>query len=168
MNDELQFETFYESTRKPLYAYVYRMAGDPAAAQDIFQESYLRWLNADLSALDDSARKAYLFRIASNLVNDHFRRRKRERRLEDEMTMDQVDMEMPAERTGTAAVVLEQLSRQNRSLLWLAYVEQYDHSQIAEILGLRRGSVKVLLFRAKQKALALLQGQKTKRGSSHE
>jgi DNA-directed RNA polymerase specialized sigma24 family protein len=49
-----------------------------------------------------------------------------------------------------------QLGRRDRSLLWLAYVEEESHGEIAASLGLRRGSIKVLLFRAKRRLRELL------------
>ena len=41
-------------------------------------------------------------------------------------------------------------------MLWLAYVEGFDHSEIAAALGISEGSVRVLLFRARRKMATLL------------
>lgn len=46
--------------------------------------------------------------------------------------------------------VFQTLKPQQRSLLWLAYVEGFEHREIASMLGLRENSVKVLLFRARR------------------
>ena len=46
---------------------------------------------------------------------------------------------------------LGQLKTRDRALLWLAYVEGYEHREIAKILDLAEKSVRVLLFRAKKK-----------------
>jgi RNA polymerase sigma-70 factor, ECF subfamily len=156
VKEESRFEAFYESTRKPLYAYLYRVLGEVALAQDLFQESYLRLLKADTSALNESARKAYLFRIAANLMNDHFRKRKREREYENKSMAMPLPIPPDLEQTERVTSALQELSVQNRSLLWLAHVEQFDHAQIAEMLGIKSGSVRVLLFRAKQRILAIL------------
>ena len=167
MSDEKQFESFYESTRKPLYGYLFGIVGEKALAQDLFQESYLRFLNANVKAMDDATKRAYLFRIAANLVNDHFRRRKREQDKVTQLMIETTEMETAAMPLDSRPVefALAQLPTQNRSLLWLAYVEQFDHVKIAEMLGIQKGSVKVLLFRARQKMLSLLSGEikKTKR-----
>lgn len=48
------------------------------------------------------------------------------------------------------------LSPRQRSLLWLAYVEGLDHAELARALGLRQGSVKVLLHRARQRMQGIL------------
>ncbi len=156
VNEEARFEAFYETTRKPLYAYLYRILGDAALAQDLFQEAYLRLLKAEVTSLDEEARRRYLFRIAANLVKDHFRKQKRRQQYRDDSTAVAETSVDGKDQKACVTAALEALSPQNRSLLWLAYVEEYDHAKIGEILGLARGSVRVLLFRARQRMLQLL------------
>ena len=47
--------------------------------------------------------------------------------------------------------VFDTLKPQERSLLWLAYVEGASHAEIADILSLQEGSIKVLLSRARHR-----------------
>ena len=49
-----------------------------------------------------------------------------------------------------------QLAPRERAMLWLAYVEGSGHEEIAQSLGVRTGSMKVLLFRARRKLRDLL------------
>ena len=51
---------------------------------------------------------------------------------------------------------LAQLEDRDQQLLWLAYAEGSSHEEIAASLGLRTGSIKTLLFRARQRLAALL------------
>ena len=155
--DEAAFRTFYESTRKTLWGYIVKVMGDQTMADDILQESYVRFLQADLGKLDGTQYKAYLYRIATNLIHDNWRRVKRDRRwtsgFEDQsITHSTGDLDT-AHDVGFA---FQQLTQQQRSLLWLAYVEEYPQREIADMLKLREGSVKVLLFRAKQKLIDIL------------
>ena len=60
--------------------------------------------------------------------------------------------------------VFRTLKGRQKALLWLAYVEGLGHREIADILGLREQSVRVLLFRARRKLADLL----TKRGLGPE
>ena len=53
------------------------------------------------------------------------------------------------------------LKPRERSLLWLAYAHGSSHSEIADVLGLKTGSIKLLLFRARRKLAAALQRQVT-------
>ncbi len=55
--------------------------------------------------------------------------------------------------------VFHQLKMQERALLWLAYVEGHQHTEIAEMLGLKSLSVRVLLFRARRKLVNLLKAK---------
>ena len=52
--------------------------------------------------------------------------------------------------------VFKKLKPRERELLWLGHVEQFSHREIAEILGLKPGSIRLLLFRARRKLAAVL------------
>jgi RNA polymerase sigma-70 factor (ECF subfamily) len=49
------------------------------------------------------------------------------------------------------------LKPRERAMLWLAYAQGSSHSEIAEVLGVKAGSIKLLLFRARRKLAGLLQ-----------
>ena len=72
--DEQTFRVFYESTARPLWSYLSRILGNTTLADDLAQESYYRFLRATLKSEDPAYQKAYLFRIATNLARDHWRR----------------------------------------------------------------------------------------------
>ena len=55
------------------------------------------------------------------------------------------------------AAVLDQLSAQERAVLWLAHVEELSHKEIGAVLGVKEKSVRVIVFRAREKAKALLE-----------
>jgi len=52
--------------------------------------------------------------------------------------------------------VFGELKPQQRQMLWLSYVEGADHREIAAATGVREGSVRVLLHRARKKLASLL------------
>jgi RNA polymerase sigma-70 factor (ECF subfamily) len=52
---------------------------------------------------------------------------------------------------------MARLKPRERAILWLAYAEGNSHREIAEVLGLRPGSMKILLFRARRKLAELLE-----------
>ena len=62
------------------------------------------------------------------------------------------------ERASDLRRAMTHLKPRERALLWLAYAQGSSHKEIAQSLGLRTGSVKLLLFRARRRLAALLGG----------
>lgn len=146
--DEARFEAFYRAHASSLWSYIYRLTGDPATADDLLQKTFFRFLRANPQAANDDHLRRYLFRIATNLAFDHFRETKRERGREivvvDAGAHDSADLRHDMMR------VFAELKPRERALLWLAHVEESNHEDIAEALGLKAKSIKVLLFRARR------------------
>jgi len=55
------------------------------------------------------------------------------------------------------ASVFVHLSAQERAILWLAHVEEMNHKEIGSILGVKEKSVRVMVFRARERAKELLE-----------
>ena len=151
---QAEFEAFYLRTARTLHGYLCRLSSDPATADEILQESYIRMLNAP--AMDDTARKAYLFKTATNLLRDRWRRLKRNKKWwELTPTTDRVHQNFNL--SIDMSTVFDALSAQERAILWLAHVEELSHREIGAVLGVKEQSVKVMVFRAREKAKALLE-----------
>jgi len=144
------FQVFYTKTAPGLRGYIRRASGNDALADDILQESFLRFLRAEVPALEDAPLKAYLYKIASSLLVDHWRRVKRERSWS---LRNFLGGEPAANPRGDsdALRLFRRLKPQEQLLLWLAYVEGFEHREIAAALGVGEKSVRVLLFRARKK-----------------
>jgi len=160
---QAEFEAFYARTARHLHGYLCRLGRDSAIADEILQESYVRMINAP--NLDDQARKSYLYRTATNLLRDVWRRRKLEkeywlREPVPEAVLPNLNLSLDV------AAVFEKLSPVDRAVLWLAYVEQMRHRETAAILGLKEKSIKVIAFRARNKAKELF--EKEGWGAAHE
>lgn len=160
MEDSI-FEEIYRQTARPLWSYIARISGNRMAADDILQETYLRFLRSPFKGNDLKEVKPYLYKIATNLVYKRFNQMKS--RNESEYV---TSMENEAAAPGIFTEKIEmteifaRLKEQERALLWLACVEGYEHREIAEILKLNSLSVRVLLFRARRKLERLLEGKK--------
>ena len=158
--DEETFRAFYERTARPLWAYLARMTGDRHLADDLLQESYYRFLRVKINWDGESHRRAYLFRIATNLVRDGNRRSRQGRTVElhddNPAAPGESDVaERAVARTDVRRAML-QLRPRDRALLWLAYAQGQPHSDIARTLGVKTGSIKLLLFRARKRLAGLL------------
>ena len=151
--DEAAFSAFHGSHARALWSYVYRVTGNSADADDIVQEAFLRLLRSGPDG-DDEHRRRFLYRVASNLVVDRWRRKKREDR--DDARPAAVQSTSPREPDDDLAKTFAELSPRDRALLWLAYVEGETHHEIAASLGVGTRSIKVLLFRARRRLRDLL------------
>jgi len=150
--DEESFRLFYERTARPLRGYLIRILNDPATADDLLQESYLRLLKARLPEdAGDEHLKNYLFRIATNLIKD-----RKSARQEIELREDMETAAAPAADCDVSKI-LAGLKPAQRELLWLAYVERFSHFEIARMLSLKPQSIRPLLSRARH---AFAQGLK--------
>lgn len=157
---EAELEAFHARTSGPLWAYLRRIGGDAAMADDALQESYLRFLcHPPDPDSDERMRRAYLFQIATNLIRDRWRGQERERLGLAQLLLTQPPWVRPRETAlkldfGEA---FQRLPPRERALLWLAYVEGYEHREIATILGLKEKSIRVLLFRARKRMAEALE-----------
>jgi len=156
--DEQSFRLFYERTARQLQAYLVSATGSPTAAEDLLQESYLRLIRAGARVNDEDHRKNYLFRIATNLLRDRYRRRRPEAE-ELAEARDPADQAADVQRRTDVARVLRELKPRERQLLWLAYVEGMSHHEIAAAVGLKSDSIRPLLFRARRRMAEVLRGK---------
>jgi len=168
MDDEA-FAAFYSRSARPLWAYLARVSSDPALAEDLMQESYVRFLCAagapSLIANGEAAARLYLFRIGTNLLRDHWRR-PRAASIE-EIPEEFFAAQSRTEQTDSQIVLgpaLRRMKPRERQLLWLAHAEGYSHREIAQVTGLAAASIRLLLFRARHKIAALLRNQGARMG----
>jgi RNA polymerase sigma-70 factor (ECF subfamily) len=158
--DEEAFRGFYTRTSTMLWAYLARATNDPSAADDLLQEAYYRLLRATMTFESEEHRKNYLFRIATNLTRDRFRRP----RLDNTQLPEHGEGDIPAagdlarqtQQRSDLARAMSKLSQRERELVWLAYGHGSTHKEIAGVLGLKTGSIKPLLFRARRKLARIL------------
>lgn len=150
---QAEFEAFYLRTSRTLHGYLCRISRDAATADEVLQEAYIRIIHAP--AMDEGQRKAYLYTTATNILRDRWRKQKREREWTalseaSERHDQQFNLPIDMER------VFDQLSPQERAVLWLAHVEELSHREISVVLAVKEKSVRVMVFRAREKAKDLL------------
>jgi RNA polymerase sigma-70 factor (ECF subfamily) len=156
------FEALYEQHSRALWYYLLKILGDAALADDAFQETFYRMWRVKPKGLHPAQEKAYLYRIGTRIMIDIKRRDKRTSKIFFKNGIED-ENDAPAVATlfnGDMKPQFDMLSPRDRSLLWLAYVEEYNHRDIAKIIGIKENTVKVMLFRAKKKLIALLEGEK--------
>ena len=138
-----------------MWAYVYRVIRHAGDADDIVQDAFCRLLRADVGALDDEELRRYVFRIAGNLMTDRWRKAVRETSWLDRLR-GEPQFDPGGAPDDSVSQEFNELKPRDRALLWLAYVEEHNHQEIASALGIGRGSVMVLLSRARARLRKLL------------
>lgn len=147
------FTVFYNATAPAIRAYILRHCSDRASADDLLQVTYVKFLGSRMAGTPQAPQaRAYLYRIASNVIADHGRalqrRHKLERRERDFASA------APAARFADDIALrdaLGTLSKREQQLLWLLYGEGFAHKEVARIMSLSKASVRVLAFRARKK-----------------
>jgi RNA polymerase sigma-70 factor (ECF subfamily) len=166
---EEAFRSIDELTSRPVWLYLARITGDRRLADDLLQESYYRFLRASATFESEDHRRNYLFRIATNLAHDNRRRSRMHA-----VPVDEAETNVPAETESADQVArrldvtraMSRLKPRERSILWLAYAQGASHEEIAATLGLKRSSLKTLLFRARRHLVATLGSSPRKAGRS--
>ena len=151
---EDEFHRLYERTALPLRAYLYRMLNDISRADDILQETYLRFLQAHPPAdMTEEHRKNYLFRIATNLMHDEAGARKmcRWRTIHAPPILPRT---FGSEMTPRDALS-NSLPSSASSYGWLMLKGSLA-KEIAEMIGVKAPSIRPMLARARERLSKIL------------
>lgn len=152
-----------------LKAYATRLLGDPIAAEDVAQDSFLA-LYRHLNQVPAAAFRPWLFRVARNLCLDQLRRRKfklslfRDLQRDDEQPFTPADSgsvrpdEVAETREARAAIeqAIEELPLKFREAFLLCEVEGLSYEDAAAVMGCPVKTVSTRLFRARNRFKSLV------------
>ena len=164
------YDRYYAKVRK----FILALVKDQWVANDLIQETFLK-VQQNLGTLKDSSKlSSWIFRIAHNLCQDHFRQLKVVRRrgsigLEqteslEEAFIQEVSIQKDLEQREMGRCVQNQidlLPESLRTVLILFDIMEFTHQEISDILGITIKNVKVRLHRARNKMKAILEEQCT-------
>jgi RNA polymerase sigma-70 factor (TIGR02957 family) len=147
----------FDEHRGLLLSVAYRVLGSVSDAEDVVQETWLRWSGVDHSAVEDP--RAFLVRVTTRLAIDRLRRAKARRETyvgpwlpEPILTRQDLaeDVAMAESVSMAMLVVLETLSPLERAVFVLREAFGMPHSEIAEVLGRKEEAVRQLARRARE------------------
>jgi RNA polymerase sigma-70 factor (ECF subfamily) len=151
------FEKIFHEHQAMVYRAAYRITGDAEDAEDALQTLFLRLIRREFPPDIESNPKPYLHRAAVNIALDIIKVRNR--------NVSQADTEFDVEDTRPTPdrhqassevqewlrAALAELSPRTAEMFVLRHVEGYDNDEIAKLLGTTRGTVAVMLFRARMR-----------------
>jgi RNA polymerase sigma-70 factor (ECF subfamily) len=163
--DESAFDYLVQKYRRPMVNFMYRMAHNAAAAEDLAQEVFLRAYRSRANYEASAKFTTWLYRIATNLAINHARDTRHERPdtmvsldepdQETGTTLDIADKSLSAEehivrreRLRAIRQKVQALPERQRMAVVMHKYQQMDYKQIAEVLKLSESATKSLLFRA--------------------
>jgi RNA polymerase sigma-70 factor (ECF subfamily) len=144
----------FERYHRPVFQFLVRTTGNPAAAEDLAQEVFVRILKYRHTFDQQGRFETWLFRIARNARADYFRRQAPAAAPVDEALEVTAHAPGPVEQLERAVDLrqleraLQQLDEEPRDLLVLARYQGMPYDQIADLLGIEVGAVKVRVHRA--------------------
>jgi len=154
------FEELMRAYSRFVYSLAFRMLGRRADAEDVFQETFFKaW--SHLNSFRSGGNFTYwIKRIATNLCIDRLKARKRQHAYENDQ-VEEVGSWEGEEQYGDEQEqvnhLLAQLPANHRAAVVLFYLEDRSVEEVARTLKKKPATVKVWLFRARQKMKALLE-----------
>ncbi len=157
--DKPMLVSIYEQYNQKIFRYAFRLLGDPELAEECVSETFSRLLQSvRKGGAPIENIQAYLYRTAHNWATDHYRYRQPEDPLELELRDDPVNnpsvivtRQLEKERVRQA---LFQLTREQRQVVLLRFIEDWSHEEIAALIGKTAEATRALQYRA----LAALRG----------
>lgn len=151
----------FEAHRRLLFSIAYRMLGSVADAEDLVQETFLRWQRVDRS--DVRSPKSFLTSVVTRLCIDHLRsaRMRREEVIEVALPEPVASAYLPADEADLAdslsvafLVMLQKLSALERAVFLLREVFDYDYAEVATVVGKTEVNCRQIARRAKDRLAA--------------
>ena len=151
--DDAALTRLFERHRHYVFRVAWGVLSEEAAAEDVFQEVFLRMQSGRLTGKPRARFTTWLFRVAINTAREQARAR---RRVWGHASAEDVLAARPDETADTERLdrlkdlgrVLATLPIRQREVVVLRFLEGFDTAETAEILGCREGTVKAHLHRA--------------------
>ena len=160
--DQEAFEELMRAYSGFVYSLAFRMLGRKADAEDVFQETFFRAWSHLRSFRSGGNFTHWIKRIATNLCIDRLKAQKRQQTYEKDQ-VEQVGSWEEEEHYGAEQEQVNQLLAQlpvnHRAAVVLFYLEDRSVEEVARTLRKKPGTIKVWLFRARQKMKTVLEAK---------
>jgi len=152
------WDALFRRYQLPLYTYVQKLTGNEQTSLDIVQETFIKAVRHIRTLRDDTRFGSWIFRIAHQQCQQHWRGSRPVESIRDNHSDDFVDPGnsplddlLSAEQEELFITAIDALPAEHRSVVLLHCLEGFQLSEIAEITGVAVGTVKSRLFNARKK-----------------
>jgi RNA polymerase sigma-70 factor, ECF subfamily len=143
----------YEEYSPKIFRYAFRLLGDTELAEECVSETFSRFLQTLKNGGGPGENiQAYIYRIAHNWATDHYRKERPQEELDPEAHIDPINnpstlvtRQLEQERVRQA---LLQLTREQRQVIVLRFLEDWSHEEIAKVIGKTAEATRALQYRA--------------------
>lgn len=155
--------TFYRTHARRLFNISMRILRDSGAAEDVMQETILKYLTSDIQPLGEAKAAAWLNKACIRSSIDELRKNKREQLFFNEYAASEQVAEAESQQedmtdveVGRVKKAMAELKDPYRLILNLVLIEGLDYDEIAEVTGQSQGSIRTQFSRGKVKLLEIL------------
>ncbi len=166
--DQAAFAELYNAYVDKIYKYIYYKVGNAPDAEDLCEQVFLKaWEAIGRYTWCGYPFSSWLYKLAHNLVVDHYRMRRDTLPLNDVLaTSDEpVDPESLLRQTLDAYELREaifQLTPEQRQVIALKFIEGYENAEIAQMMNKKEGAIRALQYRALRSLQAILEAEEAK------
>ena len=157
--DPRKFGLLYKKYANPVCRYTYSRTGNQQIAEDITSQTFLSALESFSKFRQDGNFGSWLFTIARNKVNDHFRFSKPVAPIHEARfitgEIDSLDLSIQSDQAKIVQTLIKKLTEDEQELLRLRFIAELSYSNIARLLHKSEDAVKKSTYRL----LARLQSQ---------
>ena len=142
------WEELYEKHYQELLKYAAAACENPAEAEDVAQEVFLKALQSGtlFQDLGPNQRRAWLYRTLKNEMYDRWRRDKKEWDYLQKLDGEEISSDPGLEQVETR-LLLGTLNDEDRALYHLRYEEGYNATELSHMLGIPAGTIRARLSR---------------------
>jgi len=172
--DQQAFRRLYERHKNRVIQYCYRFCGQPAVAEELAQETFIRVYKAAARYHPKARFRTWLFKIATNVCLNEIRRPDYRQRFES-LTPPTADQNVgpgnipdsaadggpdehldQAEQRQIVTAAMAELPRDQRAALLLRVEEEFSYQEIGQQIGCSENQVKTLIYRGRSKLKQVL------------
>ena len=155
--------TFYRTHARRLFNISMRILRDSGAAEDVMQETIMKYLTSDIQPLGEAKAAAWLNKACIRSSIDALRKNKREQLFLNEYAASEQVAEAESQQedmtdveVGRVKKAMAELKDPYRLILNLVLIEGLDYDEIAEVTGQSQGTIRTQFSRGKVKLLEIL------------